>query len=238
MDSQKRSLLKAMGALTFGSSFVSLDALGFEAPTQTGQPRYAMIIDLRRCIGCQSCTVSCQMENATPLGHFRTTVEQWEVTDGKKTVDNLLLPRLCNHCANPPCVPVCPVKATYQEPNGIVIIDKTVCIACGLCVKACPYDARFINPETKTADKCTFCEHRLEVGLLPACVDSCVGGARIIGDLADPKSTVRELFEKHKAELKVLKPEAGTEPYVFYIGLEAAFQSKVTGEPVLLEQRA
>lgn len=237
MDSQKRSMLKAFSALTFGASFVPLESLAFEAPTSDGKTkRYAMIIDLRRCIGCQACTVSCTIENDTPMGKFRTTVQQWEVTDGQHTVDNLLLPRLCNHCNNPPCVPVCPVKATYKEPNGIVIIDKTTCIACGLCVKACPYDARFINPDTKTADKCTFCEHRLEAGLLPACVDSCVGGARIIGDLADPKSQVRQLFDTHKANLKVLKPEAGTEPYVFYLGLDQAFQSQVKGQPVLVNK--
>ena len=193
-----------------------------------------MIIDLRRCIGCQSCTVSCTLENDTPLGEFRTTVNQYEVTDSEKHINNLLLPRLCNHCAKAPCIPVCPVKATYQQEDGIVVIDKITCIACGLCVKACPYEARFINKSTRTADKCTFCAHRLEVGLLPACVESCVGGARIIGDLADPKSQVRQLFDAHRKELKVLKPEAGTEPYVFYLGLDDQFTSQVPGERVLV----
>ena len=86
----------------------------------------------------------------------------------------VMLPRLCNHCDNPPCVPVCPVQATFQREDGIVLVDNERCVGCAYCVQACPYDARFINHETQTADKCTFCEHRLEVGLLPACVESCV----------------------------------------------------------------
>ena len=80
-------------------------------------------------------------------------------------------------------------------------------MGCAYCVQACPYDARFINHETQTADKCTFCEHRLEVGLLPACVESCVGGARIIGDLNDPDSAISRLMAENKADIKVLKPE-------------------------------
>ncbi|MDK6864234.1 4Fe-4S dicluster domain-containing protein, partial [Nosocomiicoccus ampullae] len=80
---------------------------------------------------------------------------------------NVLLPRLCNHCDEPPCVPVCPVQATFQRKDGIVVIDNERCVGCAYCVQACPYDARFINHSTQTADKCTFCAHRLEVGLLP-----------------------------------------------------------------------
>ncbi len=102
----------------------------------------------------------------------------------------LSLPRLCNHCDNPTCVPVCPVQATFQREDGVVLVDNERCVGCAYCVQACPYDARFINHETQTADKCTFCEHRLEVGLLPACVESCVGGARVIGDLNDPDSAI------------------------------------------------
>src|SRR3546814_4406200 len=109
----------------------------------------------------------------------------------------LSLPRLCNHCDTPPCVPVCPVQATFQREDGIVLVDNERCVGCGYCVQACPYDARFVNHETKTADKCTFCEHRLEAGLLPACVESCVGGARVIGDLNDRS-------EEHTSELQSL----------------------------------
>lgn len=235
MDSVKRTALKSLTALTFGASLITLESIAFQPPRRGGdqQHRYAMIIDLRRCIGCQSCTVSCNIENQTPIGEFRTTVRQYEITDGKQTVNNVLLPRLCNHCDNPPCVPVCPVQATYQQKDGIVVIDNERCVGCAYCVQACPYDARFINEETKTADKCTFCAHRLEAGLLPACVESCVGGARIIGDLADPNSQIRKLFDSHKDQLKVLKPEAGTQPHVFYLGLDDAFVSRVQGQPML-----
>jgi tetrathionate reductase subunit B len=100
-------------------------------------------------------------------------------------------------------------------------------------VQACPYDARFINHETNTADKCTFCAHRLEAGLLPACVESCVGEARIIGDLNDPKSRISRLLREHESALKVLKPEANTQPRVFYLGMDEAFVSKVDGNPAL-----
>ncbi len=103
-----------------------------------------------------------------------------------------------------PPVPVCPVQATFQREDGIVVVDNERCVGCAYCVQACPYDARFINHSTQTADKCTFCAHRLEVGLLPACVESCVGGARIIGDLKDPNSTIRKMLTEHEAEIKVL----------------------------------
>src|SRR5690606_6740457 len=138
--------------------------------------------------------------------------------------------RLCNHCDEPPCVPVCPVQATFQREDGVVLVDNERCVGCGYCVQACPYDARFINHETQTADKCTFCEHRLEVGLLPACVESCVGGARVIGDLLDPKSEINQRMEAHKDEIKVLKPGMNTSPRVFYVGLPDEFVDGVDGQ--------
>lgn len=87
-----------------------------------------------------------------------------------------------------------------------MLVDNERCVGCGYCVQACPYDARFINHETQTADKCTFCEHRLEAGLLPACVESCVGGARVIGDLNDQGSEINRRMAEHKEDLKVLSP--------------------------------
>lgn len=93
------------------------------------------------------------------------------------------------------------------------------------------YDARFINHDTGKADKCTFCAHRVDAGLLPACVETCVGGARIFGDLNDPKSQVRQLVDQN--QVKVLKPEMGTQPHVFYLGLDERFQGRVEGEGTL-----
>lgn len=150
----------------------------------------------------------------------------------------MLLPRLCNHCDSPPCVPVCPVQATFQREDGIVVVDNTRCVGCAYCVQACPYDARFINHETQTADKCTFCVHRLEAGLLPACVESCVGGARIIGDIKDPHSRIAQMLHQHHDDIRVLKPENGTAPHVFYLGLDAAFVSPLMGraQPALWQE--
>ena len=107
-------------------------------------------------------------------------------------------------------------------------MDASRCVGCAYCVQACPYDARFINHETQTADKCTFCIHRTEAGLLPACVETCVGGARIFGDLNDPESTVSRLLKEH--EVSVLRPEMHTAPNVYYIGLDEALDGRVAGE--------
>ncbi len=237
----KRRFLKNLSVLTIGQAFIPFSQANtsFQPERKEGNEahRYAMLVDLRRCIGCQSCTVSCSVENQTPLGEFRTTVRQYEVINEQNITNNVLLPRLCNHCDNPPCVPVCPVQATYQRKDGIVVIDNKRCIGCAYCVQACPYDARFINSETKTADKCTFCTHRLEAGLLPACVESCVGGARIIGDLRDPTSTIRKMVDEFKDDLKVLKPDHGTIPHVFYLGLDDAFVNEVNGQPMLWQDK-
>lgn len=243
MDISKRHFLQQLGVVTAGASLIPLAqaSLSLKPERHEGseKQRYAMLIDLRRCIGCQSCTVSCTIENQTPQGAFRTTVNQYQVKlADSDEVTNVLLPRLCNHCDDPPCVPVCPVQATFQRKDGIVVIDNTRCVGCAYCVQACPYDARFINHTTQTADKCTFCAHRLEVGLLPACVESCVGGARIIGDLHDPNSTISTLLAAHRDEIKVLKPQNNTHPHVFYLGLDDAFVSPLQGraQPALWQE--
>ena len=193
---------------------------------------WAMVVDIRQCIGCQACTIACIMENRPPENEFRTIVSTYEVAEGGR-VDSYMLPRLCNHCDDPPCVPVCPVGATFKAADGEVLIDADRCVGCGYCVQACPYDARFLNAETGTADKCTFCAHRLEAGLLPACVETCVGNARVFGDLADPHSEVSRMLAEHQGEVRVLKPEQNTHPNVFYIGLDPRFQGRVDGAPTL-----
>lgn len=188
-------------------------------------PRYGMLVDLKKCVGCQSCAVSCAMENAAPPGAFRTSVGEYVLTPAGAGHSSLApLPRLCNHCENPACLPVCPVRATYQRADGIVVIDATKCIGCGFCVQACPYGARFLNHVTHTADKCTFCAHRLAAGLLPACVESCVGGARMFGDLNAPDSLIRRTLDEHRDDIAVLYPEKGTSPRVFYRHLDAVLE--------------
>lgn len=231
MDLARRLFMGQFARLTAGAAMVPLASVAHagindQPPRRGGDPakRYAMLIDLRRCIGCQACTVSCHLENEAPLGKFRTIVSQYEVDDPVTgDMSTFFLPRLCNHCDNPPCVPVCPVQATWQQNDGIVVVDSDRCVGCGYCVQACPYDARFINQHTQTADKCTFCAHRLEAGLLPACVESCVGGARIIGDLNDPASVILRMIDEHRDDLKVLQPEKGTRPHVFYLGMDDRF---------------
>ncbi|PTQ55568.1 MAG: Tetrathionate reductase subunit B [Candidatus Carbobacillus altaicus] len=184
------------------------------ATVEKRKKRYGMVIDLRKCAGCSACTVACSIENNVPEGHFRTWVKEMEV-GLFPDVKRIKLPRLCNHCEDPPCVKVCPVQASWQNEDGVVLIDQDRCIGCKYCIAACPYEARFINPETNTADKCSFCIHRLEVGQLPACVTTCVGGARIFGDVNDPESEISKVLSQYS--VNVLKPDLGTQPFVFYI---------------------
>jgi tetrathionate reductase subunit B len=227
----RRNFLGALGRIAAGPP-IALAAVVAEAAPAPHDHRWAMVIDIGKCIGCQACTVSCIMENRPPENGFRTFVSTYEVEqDGR--VDAYMLPRLCNHCDDPPCVPVCPVGATFKAAEGQVLVDGDRCVGCGYCVQACPYDARFINAETRTADKCTFCAHRVSVGLLPACVETCVGGARIFGDLADPKSAVSKLVSEHAADVRVLKPEQATRPNVFYLGLDPRFEGRVDAAPTL-----
>lgn len=222
---QRRQFLEYAGLAGLAGMGVAAPARGgVPALAKESGPRYGMLIDLKKCVGCQACTVSCCMENAVPPDEFRTSVGEYALMPpGEERMYVAPLPRLCNHCKNPPCLPVCPVRATYQHDDGIVVVDAKVCIGCGFCVQACPYGARFLNRQTRTADKCTFCAHRLEAGLLPVCVESCVGGARLFGDLNAPGSLLRRALDAHKSDIKVLYPEKGTEPYVFYLHLDEAF---------------
>jgi tetrathionate reductase subunit B len=221
-DLSRRAFLQALPAITAGAVVLPAEAAADPSP------RWAMLVDVRRCIGCQACTVACIMENAVPVNSFRTVVSTYVVETGS-TAGTYVLPRLCNHCEHPPCVPVCPVAATFRREDGVVLVDGDRCVGCGYCVQACPYDARFINAKTGKADKCTFCAHRVGAGLLPACVETCVGGARLFGDINDPDGELRRQLDAAHDDLKVLKPEQGTDPHVFYIGLDSRFQGRVEG---------
>ena len=226
-SASRRNFLRGIPVITAAAATVPTPAMA-----ETSKHHWGMLVDVRKCIGCQACTVSCIQENVVPEGSFRTVVSTYsvKVNDSVQPAGTYVLPRLCNHCDEPPCVPVCPVQATFQRTDGVVLVDNERCVGCGYCVQACPYDARFINHETQTADKCTFCEHRLEAGLLPACVESCVGGARKVGDLNDPKSEISTLLRDNKGEIKVLKPDLGTRPHVFYIGLPDEFVNGIDGQ--------
>lgn len=178
----------------------------------------AMLIDLTRCNGCKACTISCGVENGNEPDEHRTEVKQTPIQIGDKQFC-INLPLLCNQCDDPSCVDVCPTEATYKrEEDGIVVVDSETCIGCNYCIKACPYEgSRFENSNTDTVDKCNFCVHRTSQGLLPACVETCIGEARVVGDINDKNSTISKLLENNHA--MVLQYDKGTKPNVFYIGL-------------------
>jgi len=177
----------------------------------------AFVIDHRKCIGCHACSTVCKAENNVPLGVYRTWVKYVEKGQFPHTRRFFQVTR-CNHCANPPCVRICPVAAMYQRPDGIVEFDPARCIGCKACMQACPYDAIYIDPESRTAAKCHFCAHRIEVGLAPACVVVCPEQAIIVGDLDDPDGEVARLLASQRVQVR--KPEQGTRPKLFYIEAE------------------
>jgi tetrathionate reductase subunit B len=135
-----------------------------------------------------------------------------------EAVKSFFVPKLCNHCYNSACTQVCPVGATFESPDNVVLIDKTRCMGCGYCVQACPYACRYIDHVKGTADKCTLCYHRLHRGLTTACAEVCPRDARICGNLKDPKSRIRQIL--HERRYSLLKPELGTNPKCYYLGLD------------------
>jgi len=178
--------------------------------------RLGMLIDLSACVGCAACAVACKMENQVPAGASRIWVRQRETgVFPNPTVE--FRTELCNHCENPPCVPVCPTGANHQTQDGRVLVNIAKCNACAACVAACPYNACFINKSGFAhADKCTFCSHRLADNLQPACVETCPTTALIFGDLDDPNSEIAKTL-KAAERSDVLRPDMGTRPKVIYI---------------------
>jgi tetrathionate reductase subunit B len=182
--------------------------------------RYAMVIDLNRCIGCDTCAVACKMENDVPLGVWRIWVNQKEMGTYPH-VRRAYLPVLCNHCENPICVYPCPVKATYRrKEDGIVVVDSHLCVGCKICIVACPYQMRYLDPIKRVAQKCNFCVHRIEAGLRPACVEACPTTAMVFGDLNDKNGPFVRLLAERPAQR--LKMSYGTYPQVYYIGKDVS----------------
>lgn len=208
-------------------------------PSFWQEHEWGFVVDIGRCIGCGRCVRACKEENGVPLDRevYRTWVERYgvgadvqvNVTSPKgglegfpppssREIKSFFVPKLCNQCAKPPCVKVCPVAATYRTGDGVILVDQKRCIGCRYCIQACPYGARFLHPALGVADKCTWCYHRIVRGLLPACVQVCPTGARIFGDFKQPDSPVAKILTTQPTS--VLKPAMGTEPMVHYLGLD------------------
>ncbi len=237
----------------------SIDAAMEPAPIGEGK-RWAMVIDAKKCLekqekdGCKECIDIChRIHNVPNFGNPKEEIkwiwkETYEHTFPSRHNDYVSedvhgkpFILLCNHCTNPPCVRVCPTKATWKRPDGVVMMDQHRCIGCRFCMAGCPYGSRSfnwgdsreapkeLNPDFPTnmeyptrskgvVEKCTFCAERLAKGQIPACVEACAKikvNALHFGDLADEESEVRELLRHHYAIRR--KPELGTEPNVFYL---------------------
>lgn len=176
--------------------------------------KYGFVIDNRKCIGCHACTTACKSEHQVPVGVNRTWVKQVEKGEFPNS-RRLFSVMRCNHCTDAPCVEICPTEALFVREDGIVDFDKDRCIGCKSCMQACPYDALYIDPQTHTAAKCNYCAHRVDVGLEPACVNVCPEQAIISGDMDDPLTEISQLLARQ--QVKVRKPEKGTQPNLFYI---------------------
>jgi Fe-S-cluster-containing dehydrogenase component len=178
--------------------------------------KLGFLVDLDLCMGCKGCEIACKSENNVPPSIWRLRVKYVDAgvfPDTKRA----FTPMRCNHCDNAPCERICPVSALHYLDNGIVNIDKERCIGCAGCMMACPYGAIYMDPETNTADKCTYCAHRIEGGLEPACVVACPVGANIFGDISDSRSKISRYIMAHR-DTRVRKPEKGTLPKHFYVG--------------------
>ncbi len=177
------------------------------------EKRYAMTVDIRRCVACKACVFACKAENDVPDGFAR----DWLMEEVRGEFPNLSAENRserCNHCSNTPCVRACPTGASHVNEGGVVLVSHGKCTGCMACVAACPYNARFTHPEGYV-DKCTFCLHRVQRGEKPACVSICPTDTLVFGDLNDPSSEVSKLLRSRR--YKVLFPETGAKPNVYFL---------------------
>ncbi|MSO49409.1 MAG: 4Fe-4S dicluster domain-containing protein [Acidobacteria bacterium] len=197
-------------------------------------PNYGFVIDLKKCIGCHACTIACKAEHDIPVGVNRCwvkTVEKGRFPDAQR----LFLPVLCNQCADAPCMKICPTSALFRRHDGIVDLHGDSCIGCKACMAACPYDQLFIDPNTRTAEKCNFCANRVENQLEPACVSVCPTECRIFGDMDDPTTEVAQIVQREA--FTVRKPEKGTGPKVFYLSADdSIIQPEIASRPFMFKE--
>jgi tetrathionate reductase subunit B len=214
-----------------------------EAAETTGvsnQVRWGMLIDINKCRDdCDACVTACSKENGwaneNPNSGSPRTDAQWIRKVSLKhpgTGHKKSLPMMCQHCAEPPCVYVCPTGASFKRDDGIVLVDKHICIGCRYCMMACPYKARsFVHEDVEgqkshaprgkgTVESCTLCVHRIDKGQQPACVEACAsdgGGAFLFGDLNDPASDIAKQLAQYGGT--AVRGDLGVEPGVLYRGL-------------------
>jgi Fe-S-cluster-containing dehydrogenase component/formate-dependent nitrite reductase membrane component NrfD len=181
--------------------------------------RLGFLLDSDSCIGCHACTIACKSEHDVPLGVNRTWVKYIETGKFPDASRHFSVMR-CNQCEDAPCMTICPTNALFRADNGVVDFQDDNCIGCKSCMNACPYDALFINPETNTAQKCNFCNHRIEVGLEPSCVVVCPTEAIKVVDFDNPSDPVAKIIGRE--DVAVRSPEQNTKPKVFYKGADQA----------------
>jgi tetrathionate reductase subunit B len=245
-DLGRRDFLKMGGAVTAGAAAayglplyaVSKAYAGDEAVDLSGK-RWGMVIDARKCReDCTACVDACRNENNVAFFGDPDIDIYWirkaKISRKSRNAKAITAPLLCNHCDDPPCALVCPVKATYKRKDGIVIVDKHRCIGCRYCLIACPYNMRMFNfkenhewhnPKVPkrmhgVSESCNFCFHRVDKGMEPACVEACKKanqGAIVFGDLNDPSSEVSTLIADNMVH--ALREDLGTKPKIFYVGL-------------------
>ncbi|MXR70118.1 4Fe-4S dicluster domain-containing protein [Shewanella sp. JBTF-M18] len=221
MQVSKRQFLKGVGALLAGASFYGVtrspQADSTQAAEATPEIKYAMVHDENACIGCNACIDACREVNHVPDGVSRVKIER-SGPFGEYPEQSYRFSRVsCQHCEAAPCVRVCPTGAAYiDKATGIVAVNSDRCVGCQYCIAACPYQVRYIHPETRTADKCDFCQKsRLAKGLEPACVEACPTKALTFGNLKDPESDLVKLL-KAKPSYRA-KVDLGTRPKLFHI---------------------
>ena len=180
--------------------------------------RLGMVIDQERCIGCEACSIACRIENNTI--NFWIKVEtrggtQKDTPKGKfPNLEMDFLPKLCNHCNNPPCVESCPTEALIKREDGLVILEKDLCTGCKACIDTCPYNIIILDEGNNIIEKCNLCAHRIDLELEPFCVICCEGQALYFGDLNDPNDKISKILSERQGFQ--LKPEEKTDPSIYY----------------------